>query len=168
MEELEYFNCERREDLLSFVEKFPDTGIYYSVRAQYIASPCEGILRLLVIRARKWIGWTQYKCADYAGMSRSRLAKFESAGEIGLPDLEKLLEFLPVTMVFPPDLPDSFSTQPLSLKCKELRVRKGLSMEVLSELTGIKVNNLYTFEEGKRGITVREIEKLLHFLGVKL
>ena len=53
---------------------------------------------------------------------------------------------------------------PLALKLRTLRLQKNLDFEIVSQLTGIAVENLIAFETDKKVLTEEEKQTLFDFL----
>jgi transcriptional regulator with XRE-family HTH domain len=137
-------------------------------------------LGLLMRDARLYTGKELAECAGYLGVSAERFEAYEMGDEApSLPEIEVLAEFLGVPF-------DHFWGSTLLTKVasrrknasvdvgqlvairqriigvllKQSRVEKGFTLEALSELSGLPVSRLNSFELGEMPVALPELETL--------
>jgi transcriptional regulator with XRE-family HTH domain len=140
-------------------------------------------LGLLIRDARLYAGKALQDCADLLGVPAERFEAYELGDEApSLPEIEVLAEFLGVPFEHfwenrllskgdgkgaPADVGQLLKVRQriIGVLLKQARVEKGFTLEALSELSGLPVNRLNSFELGESPVALPELETLTELYG---
>lgn len=140
-------------------------------------------LGLLIRGARTYAGKSVAECASYLGVPITRFEAYELGEESpSLPEIENLAEYLDVDFSYflggsllsnkvenPPaiDIQSMVALRQriIAVLLKQLRLQKGITLEALSEASGLPVERLNAFELGELPVALPELEIVSELLG---
>lgn len=143
-------------------------------------------LGLLMRDARLHAGQSAAACADYLGIPAAQFEAYELGEDSpSLPEVEALANYLNVDfrhfssdtlLSKQADSPEQVELQPrialrqriIAVMLKQSRVEKGISLEALSESSGLPLDKLNAFELGELPIGLPELEILSERLGIEV